>query len=61
MRRFVQLAASELGSDGIKGQGEGLQETGLRADTGATVVRLAPRYYRLDEVETLMGDPTKAR
>jgi len=61
VRRFIELAAAELGWGGIQWQGEGLHETGLRADTGDVVVRIDPRYFRPAEVETLLGDPTKAR
>jgi GDPmannose 4,6-dehydratase len=61
VRRFIELAASELGWGGIQWQGEGLQETGSRADTGDVVVRIDPRYFRPAEVETLLGDPTRAR
>jgi GDPmannose 4,6-dehydratase len=67
VRRFIELAAAELGWAGATGgpamlwQGEGLQETGRRADTGAIVVRIDPRYFRPAEVQTLLGDPTKAR
>ena len=61
VRRFIELAVSELGWGGIQWQGEGLHETGLRTDTGATVVRIDPRYFRPAEVETLLGDPSKAR
>jgi GDPmannose 4,6-dehydratase len=42
-------------------EGSGLQETGRRADTGAVVVRIDPRYFRPAEVDTLLGDPSKAR
>ena len=42
-------------------QGEGLEETGSRADTGAVVVRIDPRYFRPTEVELLVGDATKAK
>jgi GDPmannose 4,6-dehydratase len=61
VRRFIELAASELGWGGIQWHGEGLHETGTRADTGDVVVRIDPRYFRPAEVETLLGDPTKAR
>jgi len=61
VRRFIELAAAELGWGGIQWQGEGLQETGHRADTGAIVVRIDPRYFRPAEVETLLGDPTRAK
>jgi GDPmannose 4,6-dehydratase len=74
VRRFIELAAQQLGwaaSDGaipgstdgaaILWSGEGLEETGRRADTGAVVVRIDPRYFRPAEVETLLGDPTRAK
>ncbi|MCT0229461.1 GDP-mannose 4,6-dehydratase [Synechococcus sp. CS-1324] len=61
VRRFIELCALELGWGGIDWSGEGLTEIGQRADTGATVVRIDPRYFRPAEVETLLGDPTKAR
>ena len=67
VRRFIELAASELGwsgedgSDPIQWEGEGLQEVGRRGRDGAVVVRIDPRYYRPAEVETLLGDPSKAR
>jgi len=61
VRRFIELCALELGWGGIDWRGEGLGETGHRADSGAQVVRIDPRYFRPAEVETLLGDPTKAR
>ena len=42
-------------------EGEGTYEVGRRGDTGAVVVRIDPRYFRPAEVDTLLGDPTKAR
>ena len=61
VRHFIELAAVKLGWGGIEWRGEGLQEIGCRADTGATVVRIDPRYFRPAEVETLLGDPTSAK
>ena len=61
VRRFIELTAFELGWGGIQWQGEGLQETGTRADTGDIVVRIDPRYFRPAEVETLLGDPSRAK
>ena len=61
VRRFIELTAQELGWGGIEWSGKGLQETGKRADTSEVVVRIDPRYFRPAEVETLLGDPTKAR
>jgi GDPmannose 4,6-dehydratase len=66
VRRFIELAAGELGWGAgahppIQWQGEGLEEVGRRADTGEAVVRIDPRYFRPAEVETLLGDPSKAQ
>ena len=42
-------------------EGSGLDEVGRRSDTGDVVVRIDPRYFRPAEVDTLLGDPSKAR
>ncbi|QNI69793.1 GDP-mannose 4,6-dehydratase [Cyanobium sp. NS01] len=66
VRRFIELAAEAVGwkdSTGgaaIEWHGEGLEEVGRRTDTGAAVVRIDPRYFRPAEVETLLGDPSRA-
>lgn len=66
VRRFIELSAEQLGWGGghgsaIQWDGSGLEEVGRRADTGEVVVRIDPRYFRPAEVETLLGDPTKAK
>jgi GDPmannose 4,6-dehydratase len=61
VRRFIELTAAQLGWGAMRWQGSGLAETGIRSDTGAVVVRIDPRYFRPAEVETLLGDPTRAR
>jgi GDPmannose 4,6-dehydratase len=61
VRRFIELAALQLGWGAMQWQGAGLEETGIRADTGEVVVRVDPRYFRPAEVDTLLGDPTQAR
>ena len=61
VRRFIELAALELGWGAIQWSGVGLEETGRRGDTEEVVVRIDPRYFRPAEVEILLGDPTKAR
>ena len=67
VRRFIELTATELGWGGeaggpaIRWEGDGLHEIGRRADTGQAVVRIDPRYFRPAEVETLLGDPTRAK
>ena len=59
VRRFIELAALELGWGELQWQGEGINEIGLR-NTGEVVVKIDPRYFRPSEVETLLGDPSKA-
>ena len=66
VRTFVELSANALGwnknnGPGIIWEGKGLEEVGLRADSGQIVVRIDPRYFRPSEVETLLGDPSKAK
>lgn len=58
VRDFVDAAASELGMD-IAWIGAGVDEVGVSG--GKAVVRVDPRYFRPTEVETLLGDPSKAR
>lgn len=58
VRDFVNAAANELGMD-IQWQGDAVNETGLY--DGRVVVRVDPRYFRPAEVETLLGDASKAR
>ena len=61
VRRFIELTAAELGWGPLVWEGDGVAETGRRSDTGAVVVRIDPRYFRPAEVETLLGDPTRAK
>ena len=66
VRTFIELAAKALGwhkrkgGEGIIWEGNGLKEIGRRADNGEIVVKIDPRYFRPCEVETLLGDPSKA-
>lgn len=60
VREFVDLAAKELGIS-ITWQGEGVNEKGIDDETGKTIVEVDPRYFRPAEVETLLGDPSKAK
>jgi GDPmannose 4,6-dehydratase len=69
VRHFVDCAAGELGIT-IAWEGLGVEEIGRVAatddqttgpKTGDVIVRIDPRYFRPTEVETLLGDPTKAR
>jgi GDPmannose 4,6-dehydratase len=58
VRDFVNAAAKELGI-AITWSGHGLDETG--SANGKTLVKVDPRYFRPTEVETLLGDPSKAK
>lgn len=60
VREFVEIAAAELGIT-IDWQGNGLEEVGINTKTGKKIVEIDPRYFRPTEVETLLGDPTKAK
>lgn len=70
VRQFIQWVAAELGI-GLRFEGQGVDEqaivesiTGDRApalNVGDVIMRVDPRYFRPTEVETLLGDPTKAK
>lgn len=68
VREFVTLAAKELGIT-IQWEGRGASEMGIVVDVGVdtrvsvgdVIVRVDPRYFRPTEVDTLLGDATKAR
>jgi len=60
VRDFVNAAGSLLGMK-IEWRGEGTDEVGIDSATGRTLVRIDPRYFRPTEVDTLLGDPAKAR
>jgi len=60
VRDFVNAAAKELGIN-MRWEGAGVDEKGYDAATGKCIVQVDPRYFRPTEVETLLGDPTKAK
>ncbi|HEB85607.1 MAG TPA: GDP-mannose 4,6-dehydratase [Gammaproteobacteria bacterium] len=67
VRDFVNAAAKELGVE-LRWDGEGVDETGTVTHPGDTnlkkdsvIVRVDPRYFRPTEVESLLGDPSKAQ
>jgi GDPmannose 4,6-dehydratase len=59
VRQFVEISAGELGI-AIKWKGKGVEEKGYDA-AGKCIVKVDPRYFRPTEVETLLGDPSKAK
>jgi GDPmannose 4,6-dehydratase len=74
VREFVDLAASDLGIS-LRWEGDGINETGIVSGfemkegeekikgpkVGDVIVRVDPRYFRPTEVESLLGDPSKAK
>lgn len=60
VRDFVEAAGTQLGMK-IEWQGEGVDEVGIDTVSGKSLVRVDPRYFRPTEVETLLGDATKAK
>jgi GDPmannose 4,6-dehydratase len=70
VREFIEWSASELGIK-LRFQGEGVDEIGIvdsvdgdkapYVKVGDVAVRVDPRYFRPAEVETLLGDPSKAK
>ncbi len=59
VRDFVNAAAKELGI-ALRWEGQGVDEKGYDA-AGKCIVAVDPRYFRPTEVETLLGDPSKAK
>ena len=60
VREFVEAAAPYFGFN-IIWEGEGLDEKGIDKKSGRTIIKVNPRYFRPAEVESLLGDPTKAK
>jgi len=60
VRDFVQLSADALEMP-LRWEGAGVDEKAYHAKTGQMVVAVDPRYFRPTEVETLLGDPSKAK
>jgi len=60
VREFVEQAAPYFGMN-IVWEGEEVNEIGIDKNTGKTVIKVNPKYFRPAEVETLLGDATKAK
>src|SRR6267378_3419398 len=60
VRDFVNFAAEEVGIK-IRWEGNGVDEKGYHVETGQCIVAIDPRYFRPAEVETLLGDASKAK
>jgi GDPmannose 4,6-dehydratase len=59
VREFAELAFARAGIQ-LEWSGSGADERGIEANTGRVVIEVDPKYYRPTEVETLLGDATKA-
>lgn len=59
VREFCQLAFEAVGIE-LKFEGAGVDEKGVCAATGRTIIEVSPDYFRPAEVEQLLGDPSKA-
>jgi GDPmannose 4,6-dehydratase len=60
VREFVDKSANYFGMS-IEWQGEGLDEIGIDKNTGRIIIRVDDKYFRPAEVESLLGDATKAK
>ena len=67
IKEFIELVACELGWNknnknipAIRWKGSGLQEVGIRNDNNKVIIKVDKRYFRPSDVESLLGDPTKA-
>jgi len=60
VREFAERAAAALGMH-LEWQGEGVEERGIDTKSGRVLIRIDPRYFRPTEVESLLGDSSKAR
>src|SRR5499427_3438544 len=60
VREFVEKAFAQVGKK-IVWQGSGVEEKGIDKSTGRVLVEIDPRYFRLTEVDTLLGDASKAQ
>lgn len=60
VKEFIEAAAPYFGMR-IEWMGEGLEEVGFDWNTKKPVIKVDPKYFRPAEVETLLGDPTKAK
>ena len=60
VREFTTLAFRYVGIE-LEWKGEGLDEKGYDKKTGKVIVSVDPKYFRLTDVDDLLGDPTKAK
>jgi GDPmannose 4,6-dehydratase len=60
VREFIEVASEKLGID-LEWRGEGVDEIGVDLNTGKTIIKIDPSYFRPAEVDLLIGNPAKAK
>ncbi len=60
IREFIEAACEELNIK-LKWQGAGVDEIGINTETGKTIIKINPQYFRPTEVDLLLGNPAKAK
>ena len=60
VREFIEISAKKLKWGGIKWEGKGINEIGKRIDTNEIVIKIDKSFFRPAEVESLMGNASKA-
>lgn len=60
VREFINIAAAQLDIK-LRWEGSGVNEIGINEDTNKVIIKIDPRYYRPTEVDSLLGDPSKAK
>tara|TARA_A100001035_G_scaffold138067_1_gene108565 strand:- start:190 stop:1191 length:1002 start_codon:yes stop_codon:yes gene_type:complete len=60
VREFVEIAAPFFGLD-IEWKGEGIEEEGVDKTTGRSIIKVSNKYFRPTEVDSLLGDASKAK
>jgi GDPmannose 4,6-dehydratase len=60
IKTFINAACNIAGFN-ITWQGEGVDEVAINNDTGKSIIKINPKYYRPSEVDVLIGNPEKAK
>ena len=60
VREFIELSCKHLSID-LEWKGDGVDEIGIDNSSGETIIKINPKFYRPTEVDSLLGDPSKAK
>ena len=61
VKKFIEICSEILNWGGIYWEGNGLNQVGKRKDNGKIVIKVDSKYFRPSEVDSLLGDPSKAK